>query len=72
MNKTNLTIPEIRKLGLKALRRELGVQGFIQFMQDFGLSYGDYTKDRNNWLKEKTVDEVVSQILKKKKANHPK
>ncbi len=70
MNKISLTMPEIRKLGLKALRKELGVQGFVQFMQDFGLSYGDYTKDRNIWLTEKTVDEVANQILKKKKSDH--
>jgi hypothetical protein len=62
MNEKTLTRVEIRQKGISALQRELGIPGFIEFMQDFGLNAGDYTQERNRWLTEKTVDEVVHKI----------
>lgn len=64
MSKTILTRYQNRRKGLKILKRGLGVRGFIQFMQDFGLSEGDYTKERKQWLTEESVDEVIENIKK--------
>jgi len=51
-----------RKKGYALLSKGLGVRGFIQFMQDFGLNEGDYTRDRYKWLKEKSVDEILDNM----------
>jgi len=57
MSKIVLNRYQNRKKGFTLLRRGLGVRGYIQFMQDFGLNEGDYTKDKEKWLAEKSVVE---------------
>jgi hypothetical protein len=64
MAKTVLSRYHNRRKGLNLLRKGLGIRGFIQFMQDYGLSEGDYTKERDKWLKEKSVDEVLDNLKK--------
>lgn len=66
MSKIILSRYQNRRKGLNILRKGLGIRGYIQFMQDFGFNEGDYTKDREGWLKEKTVDEIVDNIKKSK------
>ena len=51
-----------RKKGNALPSKGLCVRGFIQFMQDFGLNEGDYTRDRYKWLKEKSVDEILDNM----------
>ena len=47
MMKVNLNNPlEIRTVGMKALREALGPVGAVQFMQQYDLRYGDYTKEK--------------------------
>jgi len=65
MSKTILSRYQNRRKGLTLLKKGLGIHGFIQFMQDFGLNEGDYTKDRDQWLKEKSVDEIIDNMKKK-------
>ncbi len=48
----NETDHQIRLLGFQALRRELGIMGFVRFMQQFDTDTGDYVKDRQEWQKE--------------------
>ncbi len=62
MIKTKISRYQNRKKGLNLLKRGLGVAGFIQFMQDFGLNEGNYTKDRHKWLQEKDVDALVEKM----------
>lgn len=56
---------EIQKTGLDALHKNLGISGLIRFMQQFNSGYGNYTKDRQNWQKEYTVDEIFNEIKNK-------
>jgi hypothetical protein len=65
MSKTILSRYQNRRKGLTHLKKGLGIRGFIQFMQDFGLNEGDYTKDRVKWLKEKSVDEIINNLKKR-------
>ncbi len=58
---------EIQQLGIEALRKGLGVVGLIRFMQQFDKGHGDYTKDRQSWQKDYTVDTLVDAM---KKHNH--
>ncbi|MDP2209496.1 MAG: hypothetical protein Q8K98_12115 [Bacteroidota bacterium] len=70
MNTQTLTPSKIRKAGLDALTKELGPVGMVKFLQFTETGEGDYTKERKNWLNEKSVKEIVKQIkFKKKKKN---
>ena len=66
MHKT-MTLPEIRRAGLEALYQSLGPAGMIRFLQLYDPGKGDYTIERNSWLKDLTFDEVVEDIQKHKK-----
>ena len=44
------TLNEIRKIGLKALVKELGPVGLIRFLQQFETGQGNYTIERETWL----------------------
>ena len=50
-------LDDILDRGCRALRRELGTAGFVQFMRHFQMDSGDYTADRHLLLTE-TVDEI--------------
>ena len=49
---------EIIKQGYDALINSLGVTDTIRFIQYFSPGKGDYTKERHQWLDEKTLAEV--------------
>ena len=53
---------QIRKEGIDALIETLGVVDMIRFMAQFDAGKGDYTLDREKWLKETTIDEIVNEI----------
>ena len=53
---------EIRRLGIEALAKALGPVGLVRFLQQFELGSGDYTRDREEWLKGLTVSDVVEGI----------
>ena len=53
---------EIIKQGYDALISCLGVTDTIRFIQYFSPGRGDYTKERHQWLDEKTLAEVLAQM----------
>ncbi|MDM9581535.1 MULTISPECIES: hypothetical protein [unclassified Nostoc] len=53
---------EIIKQGYDALINSLGVADTIRFIQYFSLGKGDYTKERHQWLDEKTLADVLLEI----------
>jgi hypothetical protein len=57
---------EIRKKGLDALNKALGPIGMVRFLQQFESGSGDYTKERDQWLNDVTIDSVVEEISQKK------
>jgi hypothetical protein len=54
----------IRKLGIEALNEKLGPPGMVEFMRQFDSGYGDYTKERHNWLDKLTIEDVSNEIKK--------
>ena len=54
MNTMILTQNEIKRQGFNALQKNLGISGFIKFIQQFDLGDGDYTKERKKIAKKKT------------------
>ncbi len=69
MNASELTLEQIRELGLRALLKELGQVGTIRFLQQFETGHGDYTQDRSQWLGNLSVDELVEKIESRRKAH---
>ncbi|MTJ08721.1 MULTISPECIES: hypothetical protein [unclassified Anabaena] len=53
---------EIIKQGYDALINSLGVADTIRFIQYFHPGEGDYTKERHQWLDEKTLEDVFMEI----------
>jgi hypothetical protein len=53
---------EIIKQGYDALVNSLGVADTIRFIQYFSPGKGDYTKERHQWLDEKTLEDVFIEI----------
>jgi len=50
-------LERIRRDGLKALKEKLGVEGMIKFIQMYSEGKGDYTKERDELLKDVTIEE---------------
>lgn len=62
-----MTIPEIRKAGLDALRERLGPGGMLRFLQQFDPGHGDYTESRHAWLDDLTVDDIARSTAARRK-----
>ncbi len=62
MNIETRPISEINRKATHILFKKLGVVDTIRFLNQFSTGRGDYTKDRENWLDEITMDEAISQI----------
>jgi len=54
----------IRKAGLEAVAKKLGPLGIVRFLQQFETGFGDYTKERSQWLKNMDIHEIVTEIKK--------
>ena len=58
---------EIRKKGIEALNNALGPVGMVRFLHQFETGTGDYTKERDHWLKDYNFDSIIDEIKKKQK-----
>ena len=67
MAPTKTTLTEIRKKGVEALARALGPAGMVRFLQQFEGGSGDYTRERDGWLKDLSVEEVMQEIKSHRK-----
>lgn len=62
MNVQNMSLEQIRIVGMEVLMRELGLVGMVRFMQQFETGYGDYSRDRHQWLDDQTMDTVLRRL----------
>lgn len=56
----------IRRMGIKALTEKLGPVGMAEFIRQFDSGYGDYTKERNEWLDGIDIETIVKQAKTKR------
>ncbi|MET0400029.1 MAG: hypothetical protein ABW277_24780 [Longimicrobiaceae bacterium] len=56
------TLEEIRRAGVEALRRELGVVGMVRFLQQYETGTGDYTEERQQVVGKAGVRALAEQI----------
>ena len=62
MEMRNASPIQIRQLGIEALAKALGPVGMVRFLQQFETGSGDYTRDRDELLKDVTIEDILSQI----------
>jgi hypothetical protein len=60
-----MTPAQIRLAGLATLARELGPVGMVRFLQQFEAGYGDYTKERHQWLDQWDMETLVETLRKR-------
>jgi len=54
----------VRKAGMEALTNELGTVGATYFIRQFSVGSGDYTAERDELLKDITLDEIIANVRK--------
>jgi hypothetical protein len=66
--KTEMLNPaELRAAGYKALAAALGPLGMARFLLQFEHGHGDYTRERREHLRDKSVSAVTARIRARKK-----
>jgi len=65
-----MTLEQIRKTGIDLLAHHLGPVGMIRFFQQSETGWGDYTKERHQWLGNKDVKTLGEEIIAKRKTSH--
>jgi len=58
---------EINQQAIHLLYKELGVVNAVRFFKQFTQGYGNYTQERNDLFGNKSLDEIVTEIEKKRK-----
>ena len=71
--RTNIDIRNpatVRRIGLSALKKELGTVGATYFLRQFSAGQGDYTSEREALLQGITLKDIVKNVreLDKQKA----
>ena len=58
---------EINQQALSLLYRELGVVDTVRFLKQFTQGYGNYTQEREVLFADKSLDDIVNEIEKRRK-----
>lgn len=58
---------EVNQQAISLLYKELGVVDAVRFLKQFTQGYGDYTKEREILFANKSLDDIVSEIEKRRK-----
>jgi hypothetical protein len=61
-----MTDEQFERHALEVLRRELGVDGLARFLRLDRSGPGDYTRDRLDWQKDLTVEQIVDSIRRRR------
>jgi hypothetical protein len=58
---------EINKQAISLLYKELGTVDAVRFLKQFTQGYGDYTQERETLFANKSLEDIVSEIEKRRK-----
>ncbi|HLO13916.1 MAG TPA: hypothetical protein VK206_03740 [Anaerolineales bacterium] len=58
---------EINQQAIQLLYKELGAVDAVRFLKQFTQGYGNYTEERDVLFSKKSLDEIVSEIEKRRK-----
>jgi len=57
-----MTDEQFQQHAISILQRELGPEGLARFLRLYRSGGCNYTEDRQRWLQDITVDQIVAQI----------
>jgi len=62
------TIPlaDITKEAIRVLCKEIGIVNTVRFINQFTTGYGNYTEEREQLFADMTLDDIVSEIKRKR------
>jgi len=66
MNLETEPMAEITRRATDVLFKEIGVVDTIRFLNQFSVGRGDYTREREKWLADVSLDEAISRIKAKR------
>ena len=58
---------EVTQQAISLLYKELGVVDAVRFLKQFTQGYGNYTQEREALFANKSLDDIVSEIEKRRK-----
>ena len=58
---------EVNQQAISLLYKELGVIDAVRFLKQFTQGYGNYTQEREVIFADKSLDDIVSEIEKRRK-----
>jgi hypothetical protein len=58
---------EVNQQAISLLYKELGVVDAVRFLNQFTQGYGNYTQEREEIFANKSLDEIVEEIEKRRK-----
>jgi len=61
------TISEINQKATRVLFEKMGIVDTFKFLNQFTLGSGDYTKERDDLFKNYTLNDIITDIKKKRK-----
>jgi hypothetical protein len=61
-----MTDEQFERHALEVLRRELGADGLARFLRLERSGAGDYTKDRMQWQKDLTIEQILASIERRR------
>lgn len=67
-----LTDEQFERHALALLQRELGPDGLARFLRLNRSGTGDYTRDREQWQKDLTLDQILESIRKNRPPQQPR
>ncbi len=62
------TIPlaDITKEAIRVLCKEIGIVNTVRFINQFTTGYGNYTEEREQLFADMTLDDIVSEIKRRR------
>ena len=69
MNGEIKTINEISYEAINLLLGKLGAENTLRFLNQFSAGFGDYTKERKSLFRNKSLDQLVSEIKSNRKVS---
>ncbi len=64
-----MPLVEINQQAIRLLYQELGTANAVRFLKQFTVGFGDYTKEREELFGQKTLDEIVGEIEKRRESS---
>lgn len=58
----HMTDDQFLRHALDVLTRELGADGLARFLRLYRSGPGDYTRDRDEWQKDLTLDQILESV----------